>query len=288
MPQPNAIRSVWRFAAIGTEWSIETDIPLSVKVKEMIEKTIEAFDQTYSRFRPDSLVTQISHTAGNYIFPDSAIELFDLYKQLYIATEGKVTPLVGRLLENLGYDATYSLVKKNQKVTVPALESLQWNGTQLTVTQPILIDIGAIGKGYLVDSVAALLAQEHQAYTIDASGDIYTAGAMGERIGLEDPHEEGKVLGVVSLQNASLCGSATNRRRWGADLHHIVDPDTGSSTKGIAATWVIAQTAALADGLATALFFTDPEVLQKKFIFEYICFNDNRSMRYSKNMEIIA
>ena len=286
MPQPKYF--VWRFSAIGTEWSIETIDPVSPSLSDTITSTIEDFDATYSRFREDSLITKISRSAGTYRFPESAIELFALYQQLYDATNGSVTPLVGSLLESLGYDAKYSLRKKSFQPTVFALEILEWDGLDLTVSQPVLIDIGAVGKGYLVDRVAQLLDDEHSAYVIDASGDIRTKGETPQRIGLEDPLDEGKVLGVLTVQNASLCGSATNRRAWGDGLHHIVDPMSGKSTSGVAATWVKAETTAIADGLATALFFTEPDALRALFNFEYICFYDNRSMRYSEGMKEVT
>ena len=43
----------------------------------------------------------------------------------------------------------------------------------LQPTEPIVLDVGAAGKGYLVDIIATLL-EDHDIYdyTIDASGDI--------------------------------------------------------------------------------------------------------------------
>lgn len=288
MPQLSLARTTWNFSAIGTDWVIETDVVVSQSLKTSIELYIHEYDSVYSRFNPHSLVTTVSKKAGTYEFPDSAIEIFSLYRQFYEMTDGKMTPLVGALLDHLGYDAHYSLSRKKGVITTPKLSSLKWEGTLLTVDSPTLIDIGAIGKGYLVDQIAAMLSNEHASFTIDASGDIYTKGSVAERIGLEDPQETGKIVGVVTLKNQSLCGSATNRRKWGQDLHHIVDPISGSSTKGIAATWARADTAVLADGIATALFFVDPDKLRQTFNFEYICFYDNRSMRYSEGMKEVV
>ena len=285
MLQLKAQRFSWQFAAIGTEWSIETLLPLTDEIKSNITKSIEDFDKTYSRFRSDSLVSIIRQSAGRYVFPDSAIEIFDLYNQLNIATSGKVTPLVGGVLDALGYDANYSFVQKATSPSVPELDSLQWEGAVLTTTEPIAIDIGAVGKGYLIDVIATLLKRYHDAFTVDGSGDVYTYGTMHERIGLEDPFHTGKVIGVAPLENASICGSATNRRRWGRQLHHIVDPDTLQPTNGVAATWVRADSAALADGLSTALFFVDPDVLRQTFHFDFICMYDTKSIRYSEGMK---
>jgi thiamine biosynthesis lipoprotein len=285
MPQLKTSRITWKFSAIGTDWSIETLQPVSDTTRAAITEYIESFDRTYSRFRSDSLVWAVRQSSGTYVFPDSAVALFGLYSQLYAITSGKVTPLIGEALDALGYDARYSFIPKDRTPTVPRMNVLQWDGATLTTKQPVAIDVGAIGKGYLIDVIAKMLKKEHDSFTVDGSGDIYTQGVMEEQIGLEDPFHLGRVIGVMSLQNASVCGSATNRRRWGEELHHIVDPDTAQSTNNVAATWVRAESAALADGLATALFFTDPDVLRQTFNFDFICVYDTKRIRYSEGME---
>jgi thiamine biosynthesis lipoprotein len=46
----------------------------------------------------------------------------------------------------------------------------------------------------------------------------------------------------------------------------------------VAATWVLADDAMTADGLATALFFTDPARLAEEFAFDYVrMFSDGRA-----------
>ena len=67
-----------------------------------------------------------------------------------------------------------------------------------------------------------------------------------------------------------LCASATNRRAWGPGLHHVLDARTGIPVRDVVATWVLAADAASADGLATALFVTDPDRLLAEFSFQYV------------------
>jgi thiamine biosynthesis lipoprotein len=77
------------------------------------------------------------------------------------------------------------------------------------------------------------------------------------RIALEHPLDPRKAVGVAELADGAFCASATTRRAWGDGLHHVLDPATGLPTRGVLATWVLAPTALVADGIATALFF-DP------------------------------
>lgn len=249
----NKHRHKWQFDAIGTRWKIETDKPLD-DLKDTIAGMIEQFDKTYSRFRDDSLVAGISQKAGDYKFPDDAIKLVEQYEYLYNLTDGAMSPLVGQILHDAGYDQSYTL-QPHAVQKAPAWDDvMSWQGATLHTTQPLLLDFGAAGKGYLVDLIGEILDRHgHQEYVIDASGDIRTRG-VAQIIGLENPYDPTMVIGTVEVQNASLCASAVNRRAWGS-WHHIVDPRTAQPVRDIVATWVIAPTTLLADGLATALFF---------------------------------
>ncbi|MEK7451977.1 MAG: FAD:protein FMN transferase, partial [Patescibacteria group bacterium] len=51
---------------------------------------------------------------------------------------------------------------------------------------------------------------------------------------------------------------------------HILNPHTQESPRHIAAVWVIAKTALIADALTTALYFVEPEKLETEFLFEYL------------------
>ena len=78
------------------------------------------------------------------------------------------------------------------------------------------------------------------------------------------------VIGVVELRDRALCASAVNRRAWGDGLHHVLDARTGEPTRGVVATWTMAESTALADGLATALFFTSGARLTEAFDFQFV------------------
>ena len=271
MPLSKRFAASTTFEAIGTVWTIDTQEPLSAITRAMIDARVDAFDRTYSRFREDSLVGRIARGTGVFPFPDDAGPLFDLYRQLYEATDGAVTPLVGRALENLGYDRAYSLRQLEAARPVPPWDdAFAWDGTSLSSVRPVVVDVGAAGKGYLVDLVAALLRDAGiTEYTVDASGDMAHSGAEVLRVGLEHPLDRSKAIGIVELRDQALCASAVNRRTWGNDLHHVIDAATGLPTRNVIATWAIAPTALLADGLATALFFAGGDRLGG-FDFQFV------------------
>lgn len=267
------------FDAIGTHWCIDLPATLDAQrvefVMNRIRDRIEIFDKTYSRFRPDSTVTAMSKSAGLYELPPDAVPMLALYRKLYNLTDGAVTPLIGRALSDAGYDADYSLQTK------PMTSPKAWDdvmrvygsvvGSVVELVEPALLDFGAAGKGYLIDIVSDCIESEGIAsYCVDAGGDMRQRSGAGEalRIGLESPVNALQVIGVASLANMSICGSAGNRRAWG-EFTHILDPRLLTSPKHILAVWVVANSTMVADGLTTALMFVDPSVLLAEFDFEY-------------------
>jgi thiamine biosynthesis lipoprotein len=249
-------RASWRFEAIGTAWEIETPEPLPSEAHRAVAELIEAFDAQWSRFRSDSLVSRLAAGAASVPAPADAAAMLDAYVELSEATGGAVNPLIGGTLARRGYDDRLSLVDRGAVAAPPDWRRmLRWSDGELALSQPATIDVGALGKGRLVDLVLRALAPWALAdVVVDASGDLAVRGPA-QRIGLEHPYDPSRAIGVWEVQDAALCASATNRRAWGDGLHHVLDARTGEPVRTIAATWVVAPTAMRADAIATALFF---------------------------------
>lgn len=259
------------FDAIGTRWQIDSADPLGAPLEAAVRARVEEFDLAWSRFRNDSLVHRISVSSGSFELSHDAPAILDLYRTLYECTDGAMTPLVGRALEQWGYDSAYSLRPSGDISPVPRWEdAISWDGLSLHTARPVTLDIGAAGKGYLVDLVAdVLVGGGVTALTIDASGDLLHRGGRPLRVALEHPLDPSKAVGVALLGDGALCASASNRRAW-PGAHHLIDALTGAPTRRVIATWVTASSCLVADGLATALFFGEPERLAREFDFEWV------------------
>ena len=271
------------FSAIGTSWVIVTPEALTSADQVAVRERVADFDATYSRFRPDSLVSQVGPGGRTRTFPDDLGPLLNCYRRLYDATGGALTPTIGGALEHLGYDADYSLTARPGSVDIPRWDdALQVQGTTITTTRAVTLDFGAAGKGYLVDLLVRLLIDRgHVEGSVDGSGDLRQWGPDALLVGLENPFDAGQAIGVAQLANRALCGSASNRRRWGSDSHHIVDGHSGEPVRDVIATWAVADTALEADGLATALFVCAPEILAASFEFEFVQVFADGSARFS-------
>ncbi|MEO5645892.1 MAG: FAD:protein FMN transferase [Candidatus Paceibacterota bacterium] len=280
--------SEFTFTAIGTHWHIqynslyENNDSLITAIKDRIE----LFEQNYSRFRGDSFVGQIAQQEGVYKLPEDAERMLNLYRRLYDISGGKVTPLIGSVLVDAGYDAEYSLIPKNVVHQAELWDDvMEYNVPFLTTKCPVQLDFGGLGKGYIIDIIADMFREAHiYDFSINAGGDIAYSSSEDAvfRVGLEDPNDNTKVIGVAEILNKSIAGSAGNRRAW-STYHHIIDPTSTTSPQHIAAVWVVADTTLFADGLTTALFFMEPDELSQHFSFEYAIVYADKSITHSPN-----
>lgn len=246
----------WRFDAIGTSWEIATDSELEAAARAAVTAVIDDVDEFWSRFRADSVVSRLSREGGRVALSARHVPLLEAYAALSDATAGAVNPLVGASLEALGYGPTLSLVPA-APVAAPIdwRSRVRWDDESLEAEAGAIIDVGACGKGLLVDLIGATLGEHGvERWTVDGSGDLLVAGRV-ERIALEHPFDPTRAIGVAEVADGALCASATNRRSWGGGLHHVLDARTGAPVREIAATWAVATDALHADALATALFF---------------------------------
>lgn len=251
---------------MGTSWAVSIWDDIDATVFSALQTSIleqsALFDETFSRFKKTSLIWKLTEKRGLVEVPADLVNMLKLYEKLHDLSGGKLNPLVGFALSDMGYDDTYSLKPKEKIRPVPDFKKALTivDGTHIELRESVLIDLGALGKGYFVDKLATYLKQRGiRRFLVNGSGDIYYRGSGTPlRAGLEHPADPTKVIGIIEITEGALCASASNRRRWSA-YHHTIDPKSLTSPNDIIATWVLADSAALADGLCTCLFMTKPE-----------------------------
>ena len=127
-----------------------------------------------------------------------------------------------------------------------------------------MLDVGAAGKGQLVDLVTELLVDAgHPACTVDAGGDIRVAGPS-VRIALEHPFDPEAAVAVVTLRRRGRSPdprptAAPGPPPTAAACTTCSTAAPAAPVDTVAATWAVAGSAMLADALATALFLVPPE-----------------------------
>ena len=128
------------------------------------------------------------------------------------------------------------------------------------------LDFNAIAQGQAVDEIAKLLeSRGSENYFVEIGGEIRVKGKNREgefwRIGIDKPienstAEDRELQEVVQLNNKSIATSGSYRKFYeknGVKYSHTLNPKTGYPVKhSLLSVTVVANSCALADGLATA------------------------------------
>jgi thiamine biosynthesis lipoprotein len=140
------------------------------------------------------------------------------------------------------------------------------DGDRVELTGGAEINLDGVAKGYAVDRAVAVIAEAAvDAAIVDAGGDIGLLGASphpeGWRVGIRHPRGDG-LLGVLRLDGGGVATSGDYQRfeiSDGVRQHHILDPSNGYPARGVVSVTIVAETSAVADALATAVFVMGAE-----------------------------
>lgn len=247
---------------LGTIWWFELFDLVSARelqVRARLEEVMHDFEQDYSRFLPNSLVSQLNQATKLNL--EDRKELYDILyiaQQAYYETQGVFNIAVGDYLEKIGYDSHYSL-HGQAGAWVPDLEEVvELSRSEIRLAPGVKIDLGGLGKGYLIDKLVKLLHTEFslEYVLVNGGGDIYVTSDHGipVGIGLQDPQNK-QMIGSLELYNQGFASSSPYLRTWidqvGTTRTHLASPADTHREQGVS--YVTAQSATQADIWATTL-----------------------------------
>jgi len=134
----------------------------------------------------------------------------------------------------------------------------------------MLIDLGAIAKGYAADRAAEALKRHGiKSGLVAVAGDIKAFGLKQDgkpwRVGIRNPRQKGKddeILATIELRDMAISTSGDYERFFiidGERFHHILDPRTGYPARGCQSVSVMAKDGVSTDSFSTAVFVLGPE-----------------------------
>lgn len=280
------------FSALGTRWSIVVDGEiLRDDAKQAILEYIQSFDRQFSRFIDTSEANAFRDAdAGEYIISEEFATLLSKADELRRLTDGVYDPAVGGLLERAGYDATYSM-KPLPNTAEFILPKWKISRQTLTLDGSAVFDIGGMGKGYCIDTVAGILKKfGHTFFLVDGGGDMFgttKANSSPWRIAIEYPGRADSAAGVVELENQGLAVSDSFRRRWGK-WHHLVDPRSNRPIDRVIGAAAVAPSAWDADCTTSALYFAPTSrypAISEIYRSSYLVFQDDGTTLVSSNWQ---
>ncbi|MBI3880575.1 MAG: FAD:protein FMN transferase [Verrucomicrobia bacterium] len=233
------------------------------------------FEARYSRFIPESLVSEINRQAGRAWVPTDpeTDRLLALCHEAHFLTRGIFDPTALPLIQLWNWKATPPVIPSDDAIAA-ALKKTGWRKVQrapgrIFLPEPgMSLDLGGIGKEYAVDQVAKLaLAHGIQSVLVDFGADVVALGKPADgrpawKIGLEDPNAPGQCWAGLAVMNQAVATSGDYVRRFevnGRRYGHILDVRTGQPVNnGVRAVSVIAPSCTIAGILSTAAFVLGP------------------------------
>ncbi|MFS8130620.1 MAG: FAD:protein FMN transferase [Candidatus Dojkabacteria bacterium] len=276
------------FEAIGTHWFIEIYDELDPNdLEDLKTKVVEycsEFENKYSRFKEHSIVSKLNREKLLHKPSKEFIEILNLGKDAKTISDGHFDITVATVLENLGYDSNYSFESKNNIVE----KNLNFDKDKVILSENTKIDLGGIGKGYLVDRVADVIRTEGvKHFFINAGGDIFATSNFEDSIEftLENPFALDEMIGTIEIQNRSLASSSGKRRKWkdqktGKESNHLVDMRNEENVSEVAGVYIEGATATNADIASTCLFISPRELydnIAKFYGIEYLVVMEDKS-----------
>ncbi len=293
------------FFAMDTAASFQIFGDTAEETANDMQSQVFAIDAALDRHSETSAVSALNR--GETLPANTAYlsDLLPLCLSICKATEGAFEPTMAAVSD------AWQFTSENP--TVPSetiLQSLLQNvglrehpvltaEDSIALAEKVQLDFGAIAKGYTLDHLYETMKDHHCYGTLDLGGEICVVGKKPDgslwRVGIKDPLQEGKLLGVIALHDCFIATSGAYERYFeqdGVRYHHILDPKTGKPTQsGLISVTVVSQSGAWSDALSTALFVLGENgaaKLQKNLAathpFEYILVSENRHITVSRKL----
>lgn len=261
------------FHAMGTTISVLLPERHATTGLRAVQELFESWEQTLSRFRPDSELSRLNQRAGESVAVSAL--LFHVLSSAMLAahvTEGRYDPTMQTQLAQLGYDRSFDTFPE----TLPANERSAhpgggWRRVGIDrgdrcVTLPVGVglDFGGIAKGMAVDAAITRLARLGvTSALVNAGGDLALLGLPPHASDWPIAIEGLRGSRTIALQRGAMATSGIGRRHWRQGeqaRHHLLDPRTGEPVQNdLWSVTVVAPRCELAEVAAKAAFVAGVE-----------------------------
>jgi FAD:protein FMN transferase len=258
----------FEFTAMGSPCSLQFFTESKLKAESLYQLATDRIAQLefrYSRYRDDSLISQINRRAGSNIktpldqetlaLLQYADHCFRESKQLFDITSG-----VLRQLWNSNRTDLPAKREINALLPLIGWQKVQWNETSIYLPLAgMQLDFGGIVKEYAADAAAGLLLQQGvNSGVIELGGDVRVIGPLpdgqGWPVAIRDPRQPDKQVAQLRLKSGALASSGDYERFQlidGVRYSHLLNPKTGWPVAGLRAVSIVEEHCVVAGSVAT-------------------------------------
>lgn len=264
--------------AMATRFEIvlHGDNPVSLRAAgEEAFDEIERIEARLSLYRPTSEIAHVNARAAREAVRVSpaTFRLLEHAARLSAETSGAFDITIGPLMRCWGFvegagqvPSSEALAEAREKTGMRLVELDAASFTVRFARQGVMLDLGAIGKGYAVGIAAEVLREAGVTSGLIHGGtsSVYAIGRPPEaeawKVGIERPPEEPEakpaLLAVVPLRDEALSVSAGWGKSFqtaGKQYGHVIDPRSGQPADSALLAAVATPDATETDALSTAL-----------------------------------
>ena len=264
---------------------------------------IERIDHKYNSKIKGSVIEQLNSGAVKKVtLDDEGVYLIKSLKDVYELSGGYYDVTIGPLIDVWNFGDKERADVPSYTDIQDALEKVDFskvvlNGHDLFYAQEgIEIDTGSFLKGYAVEKAKGVLRDKGiKSAFISSISSIETLNKKPDgsnwKIGIENPQDPSKLLGVVELDNQGM-GVSGDYQTYieinGKRYHHILSKSNGYPVEGKKMVVVISHDAFLSDMYSTAFFtMSTNEIMRfaEKNNLEVLIVDNNMNITRSEGMK---
>mgnify|MGYP002152140889 CR=1 FL=1 len=262
---------------MGTSVEIAVSQTQAAKAEEVMEaafREVQRIDFLMSNYREDSEISRVNRDAGKKetkVSPEMlrmierAIEFSSLSEGAFDITIGPVFRLWN--FREGKFPEEKNLRENLKKVGYRQIKIDRSRSSIFLQEEGMEIDLGAIAKGYAVDSASAVLKEKGiENFLVNAGGDLKVSGSKEKGVpwivGIQHPRLPSQMVAKLSPRQAGVATSGDYKKFFierGERYHHLLNPSTGTPARECQSVTVMAPSAMAADALATAVFVLGPK-----------------------------
>jgi thiamine biosynthesis lipoprotein len=262
----------------------------------------DRIDAGMSTYKPDSEISRVNARAASEPVPISR-ELYDLVQRSI-----DMSVMSGGAFD-ITYDSVGQLYDFRQRVR-PTEAQIQEHLPQINYRHIVLepgghtirftmpgtrINLGGIAKGYSVERVIALLRAAGVKHALATAGG--DTRLLGDRhgspwvVGVRDPDDESRLITRLALEDEAISTSGDYQRFFDEDgkrYHHILDPRTGESARGVRSVTIVGPDAVMTEGLTKTVFINGPDkglaLVESLKDYDAVIVDDSHRVFFSKGL----
>jgi len=260
--------------AMATRFELILHGPNPVKLRAAGEAAldeIERLEAQLSLYRPSSEIAHLNSRAAHEAVrvTPAVFTLLEQAQKLSRETNGAFDVTIAPLVHAWGFMGGTGRTPEPNEIEEArsrvGMHLVQLNPADYTVRflrEGVMIDLGAIGKGYAIDCAVELLREAGvtSALLHGGTSTIYAIGTPPDAdawsVAIESPATAGQPIAQVLLRDESLSVSAIRGRSFevaGKVFGHVIDSRSGFPVSGAELAAVILPSATETDALSTAL-----------------------------------